>query len=329
MLGLRDFFVGVALCCVSLAPHALAQNASSSLPARIDVIPFETLTLSDKDFLTGDKSAAKPVTIAGQLYNAQGPGKHPVVVMLHGSAGINGSSELWAREFAEMGVSTMLVDSYSGRGIVSTLDDQSQLGRLNMVVDAYRALAKLKDHPGVDASRIALMGFSRGGQAALLASIDRFHGLWNASGADFVAYVPFYGDCRTVFIDDTKLKPAPVRMHHGESDDYVPAAACIAYAERLKAAGRDVQITVYKDAHHVFDFPLISTKPFILAQAQTTRNCLTEERTRGEVVNIKTGQAFTYADPCVERGPHVGYNAEAATAARASVRKTMKSVFHL
>ncbi len=313
----------------SFASLAQAQDAKASLPARIDVLPFESITLSDSAFLKGDSSAAKTVMVAGQLYIAQASGKTPVVVILHGSAGINGGSELWAREFAEMGVSTLLVDSFSGRGIVSTLDDQSQLGRLNMVVDAYRAIGKLKTHPRVDTSRIALMGFSRGGQAALYASLERFHGLWNSSGADFAAYIPFYSDCKTAFIDDVKVKPVPIRMHHGEADDYVPVSGCVAYAERLKAAGRDAQLTIYKDAHHVFDSPLSPAKPFVLAQAQTIRQCFMAETSLGEIVNVKSGQPFTYADPCVERGPHVGYNADAATAARASVRETLKMVFKL
>jgi dienelactone hydrolase len=310
-------------------PVVRAQDVKATLPARIDVLPFESITLSDSDFLKGDKSAAKPVIIAGHLYIAQGSGKGPAVIMLHGSAGINGGSELWAREFAQMGVSTLMVDSFSGRGIVSTLDDQSQLGRLNMVIDAYRAIDKIKTHPRVDASRIALMGFSRGGQAALLASMERFHGLWNSSGADFAAYVPFYSDCKTTFIDDVKVKPVPIRMHHGEADDYVPAAGCVTYVERLKAAGRDAQITLYKDAHHVFDSPISPAKPFVLAQAQTMRQCFMAEKPLGEIVNAKTGQTFTYADPCVERGPHVGYHAEAATAARASVRETLRAAFKL
>lgn len=313
----------------ALAGASAAHAQVASLPARIDLVPFESLTLSDSAFLKGDRSAAKPVTLASQLHIAQGPGKRPLVVLLHGSAGINGGNELWAREFAEMGVSTLLVDSFTGRGIVETLADQTQLGRLNMVIDAYRAAAKLKDHPRVDASRIALIGFSRGGHAALYASLERFHGLWNDSGVDFAAYFPFYGDCKTAYIDDTKLKPAPIRMHHGEADDYVPASGCSAFADRLKAAGRDVQITLHKDALHVFDSPLSPVKPFVLAQAQTTRQCVMSEPSIGQIINTKTGQPFTYADPCVERGPHVGYNAEAAKSARASVRESLTSIFKM
>jgi hypothetical protein len=34
-------------------------------------------------------------------------------------------------------------------------------------------------------------------------------------------------------------------------------------------------------------------------------------------------------DPSVERGPHAGYNAEAAKAARASVRESLRTIFKL
>ena len=312
-----------------LTTKAFAQDNIASLPARLDFVVFESLTLSDSAFLNGDKGAGKPVTLTAQLRHAQGPGKRPFVVLLHSSAGLSGGHELWARDFAELGVSTLMIDSFSGRGIDTTLNDQSQLGRLNMIIDAYRAAAKIKDHPRLDSSRVALMGFSRGAQPALYASLERFQSLWNDPGVNFAAYIPFYADCKTGFIDDTVLTSAPIRMHHGEADDYVPAAACMAYADRLKAAGRDVEITIYKDAQHVFDSPLSPAKPFVLPQAQTTRRCLTAEKARGEIVNTTTGQPFTYADPCVERGPHVGYNADASKAARASVRESLRTIFKL
>ncbi len=71
------------------------------------------------------------------------------------------------------------------------------LGRLNLILDIYRSLEILAKHPRVDPARIGLMGFSREGQAALYASLKRFDAMWNKSGIDFAAYVPFYPDCMT------------------------------------------------------------------------------------------------------------------------------------
>ena len=78
------------------------------------------------------------------------------------------------------------------------------------------------------------MGFSRGGQAALYASLKRFHQLWNKSGIEFAAYVPFYPDCMTTFRSDTEVVDRPIRIFGGTPDDYNPIAACKPYAARLR-----------------------------------------------------------------------------------------------
>jgi hypothetical protein len=43
--------------------------------------------------------------------------------------------------------------------------------------------------------------------------------------------------------------------------------------------------------------------------ATATRNCQWEEGEHGLIVNSKTGKPYDVTrDPCVERGPHLGYN---------------------
>ena len=86
-----------------------------------------------------------------------------------------------------MGIATFAIDGMTGRGLVGVGSNQAVLGRLNFIVDIYSSLAILAKHPRVDADRIVLMGFSRGGQAALYASMERFHKMWNTSGAQFAA----------------------------------------------------------------------------------------------------------------------------------------------
>src|SRR6476661_87427 len=143
---------------------ALAANILSQIfGGRGETIQIQTLTLSDEQFLKGDPSG-KPTTISGTLRVAQGSGRLPLVILMHGSGGIEENISAWERVFASLGISTFAIDSFTGRGIVSTVADQSQLGRLNMVLDLYRSLAILAAHPRVDPSRIAVIGFSRGGQ---------------------------------------------------------------------------------------------------------------------------------------------------------------------
>ena len=105
---------------------------------------------------------------------AQGQGRLPAVVMTHGSGGMGSNVDVWTRQVNGMGVFPFALDAFTGRGLTSVSNDQAVLGRLNMILDAYRMLDIVAKHPRVDPQRIALMGFSRGGQAALYASLKGF-----------------------------------------------------------------------------------------------------------------------------------------------------------
>ena len=275
------------------------------------------------------RSNGKPVVVSGNLRIAQGMGRLPVVVMIHGSGGMGANIDFWTREFNEMGISTFALDGFTGRGLASVNTDQAQLGRLNMILDAYRILDILAKHPRVDPSRIVLMGFSRGGQAALFASLKRFHLLWNKSGIDFAAYIPFYPDCMTAYQADTDVADKPIRIFHGTPDDYNPVAKCKTYVERLRSAGRNVQLTEYPNAQHAFDNPLASLTPIVAKNAQTVRACAIREEATGQLINTATAKTFAYIDSCVERDPHVGYDPAATQAARQSVKDLVKTVFRL
>ncbi|WP_185640500.1 dienelactone hydrolase family protein [Burkholderia ubonensis] len=65
--------------------------------------------------------------------------------------------------------------------------------------------------------------------------------------------VAFYPGGPTAYLDDKDIAPRPVRVFAGTGDDYTPIAPCRAYVERLKAAGRDVSLTEYPGARHVFE----------------------------------------------------------------------------
>jgi hypothetical protein len=97
----------------------MAQPLSKDIAARIEAIPIQTLTISDEQFLKGD-AYGKPTTIAGVLRVAQGSGRLPVVIFIAGSSGFGPVSDVWDRQFEEMGISTFAMDSFAGRVIVST-----------------------------------------------------------------------------------------------------------------------------------------------------------------------------------------------------------------
>ena len=322
---MKQIAMAVAALAVMFAAAAHAQVA------RQEVHALQSGTLSDTDFLNGKKDDT-PVTLAAHLRLPKvGAEKLPAVVLLSGSGGLGGSGSMideWSRELNEIGVATLAVDSFSGRGIIETVTDQTRLGRLNMIVDAYRALELLAKHRQIDPVRIAVMGFSRGGQSALYSSLKRFHKMHGpADGLQFAAHIGMYATCNTTFRGDEEIA-RPIRLLHGTADDYVPVAPCRAYVERLAKAGKDIRLVEYPNAHHVFDAPVVK-EPRKLPAAPTVRRCLMAEGDNGVVMNQETKQPFSYGDACVEKGPTVAYNEAASNQARAYVRAFLKEVLAL
>jgi dienelactone hydrolase len=310
---------------------ALFVSFAKAQVARFEVWPVESITLKDSDFLAG-RDAAKSVLIAGELRLPKlGAGQLPAVVLLHGSGGVGGSGapvDEWSRDLNRLGIATLALDSFSGRGIRATSADQAQLGRLNMVVDAYRALGLLAKDPRIDPARIAVMGFSRGGQSALYSAMSRLYRLQGPKdGTQFAAHLAVYPDCMTSYKDDTEVT-RPIRIFHGTADDYNPVAPCRAYAERLIAAHRDVRLIEYADAAHVFDAPALKT-PVIMTNATTNRRCRMFEDGQSVIVNAETKQPFSYEDACVEKGPTIAFNEAAYTKAHVDVRAFLTGLFKL
>ncbi len=310
------------------ATAAFAQNADNrSVPARTEVHAFPSLTVTDTQFLNGDASG-KPVTLTGTLSIAQGSGKLPVAILMHGSGGIGPNIPPWVQALNANGISTFTIDGFTGRGLTGVGDNQILLGRLNFTLDMYRAMEVLAKHPRVDANRIALIGFSRGGQGVLFASLERFQNQWNKSGVGIAAFIPFYPDCGTSYRGDTATTGGPIRIHHGVPDDYNPLRSCLTYVDRLKVAGRDVTITAYPDSEHGFDSPLAPPKA-VATNNQSVRECAIKETDGGVLINASTNAPFTYQDSCVKLNPHIGGNAAATASARAAVLETLRDVFKL
>ena len=326
------FAVTAAFFCTAVLVTCIETNAQSipkEIASRVEIYAIPSLTISDQQFLTGD-SNGKQVTVAGEFRIAQGSGKLPVVVMMHGSSGVSATSEAWEHQFNAMGISTFVIDGFSGRGLTAVGPNQALLGRLNLIVDIYRSLEILAKHPRVDPDRIVLMGFSRGGQATLYASLDRFNKLWNKSGVQFAAYIPFYPDCSTTYVGDSEVTARPIRIFHGTPDDYNPVKSCKAFVDRLKTAGRDVVLTEYPDSAHGFDSGLLGANTVaVSANAQTVRNCSIKEGDGGVLMNGDTNAPFTYKDACVELNPHVGGNPATAAESRKAVEEFLQALFKL
>ena len=216
----------------------------------------------------------------------------------------------------------------SGRGITSTVTDQSQLYTLAMMVDAYRALGMLAQHPRIDSKRIGIMGFSKGAVAAVYSSGERFRKMYAPEGVSFAAHIGLYTPCNIVLLDEDNTTAKPIRLFHGIADDCVAIGPCRDLVGRLKQAGADATLTEYPDVTHAYD-AFVLKQPLNLPNATTARNCLWREAGNGAVVNTKTGAPFAFDDPCVERGPQTAYNAAATEATEKAVKELLTATFKL
>jgi hypothetical protein len=79
--------VVTAIASLLIVPIVVTAQDSGikQIAARIELHSIQSVTLSDEQFLKGD-GGGKQVTVSGQLRIAQGSGRLPTLVMIHGRA---------------------------------------------------------------------------------------------------------------------------------------------------------------------------------------------------------------------------------------------------
>jgi dienelactone hydrolase len=298
--------------------------------ARYEMLPFVSATMSDNEFLSGADGI--PTMLAGQLrLPTEGKDRLPTMLIIHGSSGVGGTdgiSDHAAKQLNKLGIATFVMDSFSPRGLTSTVTDQSLLGRLQMIYDAYRALELLAKHPRIDPERIGVIGTSRGAEASIFAAMDRFREMHGPEhGLRFAAYVGFSTPCGREYLDRTSVADRPILLLHGEADDWTPVDACEAYIEELQQAGADARLISYPHTGHAFEAPAVPT--VFIKQAQNSRHCRIGENANHEVVDLDTGKAFDWnTNACVERGASVGFVEAASRQAENDLAEFLDRVFH-
>lgn len=318
---------GVRIGILSLACWLISAQAQTidSMPGRMEIHAFQSKTLSGDDFLLNTTGAGTPVTLAGELRLPQGSSaKWPVLVLVHGSGGLAGSTDMWVHNLNQAGIAAFVLDTFAGRGIVSTVADQTQLNSLAMMVDTYRALDLLAKHPRIDAKKISVIGFSKGAVSSIFSASTRFRGM-HGSEAKFASHIGLYTPCNSRYLGDTQVTGAPMRFFHGTTDDYVNVVPCRNYVQELQQKGVDATLTEFPDTDHSYDSPLTPQR-LTIPMAESTRNCLFTETKPGLVVNAKSGAPFSYKDPCVEKGAHIGHNPTATAATVKAVIEFLKKL---
>ncbi|PAU89056.1 dienelactone hydrolase [Pseudomonas sp. WN033] len=115
--------------------------------------------------------------------------------------------------------------------------------RANAALEVFKGKA---DEVGLDAERLAAIGFCFGGGTVL--ELAR-------SGASIGAVVSFHGNLDTPNVADAKAIKAPVLVLHGADDPYVPTEQVLAFEAEMREAGVDWQLVSYGGAVHSFTDP--------------------------------------------------------------------------
>jgi dienelactone hydrolase len=205
----------------------------------------------------------------------------PAVVMMHGRWGaysslangkydattISQRHQMWGELWAALGYVAILVDGFGPRGYPRGFPQHSYDERPVAVdevivrpLDAYGALKYLRTRSDVIADRIGLQGWSNGGSATLAAmaevAADTPGAVMRGPRLGFRAALALYPACglKGIF-GDGYLPYAPVRVLQGEADEEVSSKRCVAFVERSRAHGGDIDIMLYPDATHGFDDP--------------------------------------------------------------------------
>ena len=263
----------------------------------------------------------------------------PAVVLMHGSGGVYRELlEFWPQLLNDQGIAAFVVDSFSPRGVQSTVEDQSRVPMPADVADAFAALGLLATHPRIDKARIGIMGFSRGGTTAWRTAVNRLIEGAAPQGLRFAAHVPQYsGGCAglsSMVVKAGVFDAAPMLWIHGADDDYTSAADCKAYSDRIAAAGTPSDFLLLPGARHKYD----ATDPrrYTLRAAQKTRpGCpLSLDATqRFAPVDLRSGQAMSWQaaqalnrEQCFELGATIEGSASARKTAAAAVVEFFKRV---
>jgi dienelactone hydrolase len=250
--------VSMTMAATGRAQERVADFSAGQGSGRYAFASWTPKTLGD---LFKGNAQNETVNIVGHWFVPSGreQEKLPAVVLMHGSGGVYSAMlEFWPKQLNGAGCAVLAVDSFGPRGVKSTADDQSQVPFAADVADAFAALKLVASHPRIDASRIAIMGFSRGGITTWRTAVERIIDAQSLpNGLRFAAHIPVYsGGCVGAFrliVKPGVFSKAPMLWIHGDADDYTPIGPCQDYAERIGKAGTPVEFVVIPGARHKFD----------------------------------------------------------------------------
>ena len=197
------------------------------------------------------------VALQGHLaYDDSMPGKRPAVLVCHEWWGLNDYPKRRATQIAtELGYVAFALDMY-GKGVVAESHEEAARLMNGLLTNpqakarAHAGLDVLRDHPRVDADKIAAIGYCMGGSMAIHMA---------RAGMPLRGVVSFHGTLNAEKTPPEAIK-ASLLICTGADDPMMPAEKVIAIEEEFRNAKADWQIIAYGGARHAFTNPAADSK---------------------------------------------------------------------
>lgn len=199
-------------------------------------------------------------TLRGFIDLPRAPGKHPLILIVHGSGstdvtrrnGYNGSYDELRTAFREAGFATAIWDKAGNGCSEGSYSVQTPL--VERTDETIAAIDHFKPHDDVDAARIGLWAISLGGWIAPMAAVRRpeiaFLIVVSGPGRDAASQMEYYAFNRLVQtgVDAAEARQAVAALHRayaiaGAGGSRAEYLAAIEPLEKYPVFGREMQIT--------------------------------------------------------------------------------------
>jgi dienelactone hydrolase len=185
-------------------------------------------------------SNGKPIRI--DHYPPNHAGSSPAMILIHGSGGPLHGLDPFASQAAMFGLHVFVLHYFERTGHNWVAPSQIESHFLDWLETVKDAVSFVAGQPGVDASRIGLLGFSLGAFLSLsLATQD----------SRIAAVAELFGGLPEQFAKDAGNLP-PVLILHGAQDTTVPIDRAHELERILQQHKIPYQIKIYPDQGHVF-----------------------------------------------------------------------------
>jgi carboxymethylenebutenolidase len=180
------------------------------------------------------------------IYQPDQGGRHPAVIVLHGSGGIHllagHTVSRYAQALAEQGMVAFVVHYFDATGDFSANDSVETTNYFHWVRELRDIVTRIRNRPDVRANSIGMLGHSLGA--------------WLAVGAaamdNRINRIVLFGAGLEPFLADSIKRMPPTLMFHGDRDDVVPLADADSLAAFMRQRRYPLEYHVVPGEGHVF-----------------------------------------------------------------------------